>query len=145
VDRNALVAQEVELWDRTPFEPQQAVRGRGVDCKGLPAGIARELGFPEAQSLYARFVEYDLKRKHGLPYKLFVEGMAALFDRTDEIKPGHLLLLKVGGQPAHLAIASRNEGRAWHAQIEPNAFVKEASLRSLLKMFPLHSIWRWRD
>jgi hypothetical protein len=143
--RGDLVAQEAELWDRTPFHPQQAVRGKGVDCKMLPAGIARDLGFPEAQSIYALTTNYDLTRSNGLPTRYFLEGMAALFDRVEDIQPGDLLLLKIRGNPAHLAIASRNEGRAWHAQIAPNPYVKEASLRAMLKMFPLHSIWRWRD
>lgn len=143
--KSELVAREVELWDRTPFVPQQSARGHGCDCKGLPWGIARDLGFPEAGSFYAKFIRYDLTRKKGLPHRLLVEGFASLFDRTDEIMPGHLLLLKVGGVPAHIAIASRTTDRAWHAQIQPNAFVKEASIRSLTKMFPLHSIWAWRD
>jgi hypothetical protein len=145
VTRGDMVAAEVERWDRTPFHPQQRARGYGVDCKGLPWGVAAELGFPEAQSRYANFITYDLTARNGLPHKLLLEGMAALFDRVEEIEPGDILLLKIGGLPAHIAIASRNEGRAWHAQLGPNAFVKEASLRSLLKMFPLHSIWRWRD
>jgi hypothetical protein len=143
--KDDLVAQEVELWNRTPFEPGQACRGSGVDCKMLPAGVARDLGFPEAQSFYAVTRDYDLTRKGGLPSKLLLEGFERLFDRVQEIRPGRLLLLKVGRNPAHVAIASRREGYAWHAQIQPNAFVKEASIRSLTKVFPLHSIWAWRD
>jgi cell wall-associated NlpC family hydrolase len=146
--RGDLVAREVELWDRTPFHEQQATRGRGTDCKGLVWGVARDLGFPEADSFYATFIHYDLKKRRGLPHELLLEGMAALFDRVEDIRPGDILLLKVEAlnhRPAHLAIASRNEGRAWHAQIAPNAFVKEASLRSLLKKCPLHSVWRWRN
>lgn len=143
--RGDLVAAEVERWDRTPFHPQQRARGRGVDCKGLPWGVASELGFPEAESYYARFSTYDLNAKNGLPHELLLEGMAVLFDRVEEILPGDLLLLKVGPHPRHIAIASRNPERAWHAQIAPNAYVKEASLRALLKLFPLHSVWRWRD
>jgi hypothetical protein len=145
MSRGDLVALEVELWDRTPFHAQQAVRGKGVDCKMLPAGIARDLKFPEAESIYALTTDYDLGKRDGLPHRTLLEGMAALFDKVEDIQPGDLLLLNVKGKPAHLAIASRREGRAWHAQIEPNAYVKEASLRSLLKMFPLHSVWRWRD
>lgn len=148
MSKDAQVALEVERWNRTPFDPQQCCRGAGVDCKMLPAGIARDLGFPEAQSFYALSRDYDLTKKGGLPHKLLLEGLETLFDRVDEIRPGRILLLKVEAyrfQPAHLAIASRTEGRAWHAQISPNAFVKEASLRSLLKKCPLHSIWSWRD
>lgn len=111
----------------------------------LAVGVARDLGFPEAQSIYALTTDYDLTKRHGLPHETFLEGMAALFDRVNDILPGDLLLLNVRSKPTHLAIASRNGGRAWHAQIEPNAYVKEASLRSLFRMFPLHSVWRWRD
>lgn len=143
--KDELVALEVEKWARTPFDPGQCCRGAGVDCKMLPAGVARDLGFPEAQSVYAVTREYDLTRKDGLPHKLLLEGFRALFDRVPDIRPGRLLLLKVGPKPAHVAIASRKEGYAWHAQISPNPFVKEASIRSLLKFFPLHSIWAWRD
>ncbi len=160
MSRGDLVAREVELWDRTPFDPQQACRGAGVDCKGLPWGVARDLGFPEADSFYATFIGYDLGKRKTFPHDLLLEGMAALFDPVDVrvegdgrglkligAKPGDILLLKANGKPAHMAIVSRNEGRAWHAQIEPNDYVKEASLRSLLhpSMFPLHSVWRWRD
>lgn len=145
MSKDALVARQVELWARTPFDPAQCCRGAGVDCKMLPAGVARDLGFPEANSVYALTRDYDLTKKNGLPTRVLLEGMNALFDRVADIRPGRLLLLRWRGTPAHLAIASRREGFAWHAQIEPNAFVKEASLRSLLKVFPLHSVWAWRD
>lgn len=159
--KNELVAAEVETWNRTPFHPQQAVRGRGVDCKMLPAGIARDLGFPEAQSFYALTTGYSLNKRNGLPHRLLLEGLSALFDQVPVTQegdgrglrligavPGDILLLKVQAlsyRPSHLAIVSRRDGHAWHAQIEPNDFVKEASLRSLLKKCPLHSVWRWRD
>lgn len=145
--RGEIVATEVAKWNRTPFHEQQATRGRGCDCKGLLWGIARDLGFPEAESFYARFIAYDLKQKRGLPHELLREGLDALFDRVVpvNIEPGDVLLLKLGPLPGHLAIASLVPGRAWHAQIEPNDYVKEASLRSLLKMFPLVAVFRWRN
>jgi len=133
---------EVREWIGTPFHPHAAAKGAGCDCKGLLWGAARELGFPEAESTYALDIGYDFKR---LPGARLVEGFRTIFDPVEEIRPGRVLLLKWQGQPGHIAIASRREGYAWHAQIEPNAFVKEASLRSLLSLFPLHSLWRWRD
>lgn len=147
ISRDAAVAREVESWAGTPFREQAAQKGVGCDCKGLLWGIARDLGFPEAESFYARFIHYDLSTKSGLPHELLVEGFEALFDRADEIAPGRILLLKRGSVPSHIAIASRNEGRTWHAQIGAKDWVKEASIRSLThpSMFPLHSIWRWRD
>lgn len=140
--KDELVAVEVERWAKTPFVPKQATRGRGVDCRGLLYGIARDLGFPEAESVYALDIGYDFRR---LPGKRLVEGFDSIFERTNQIAPGRPLLLKWQGQPGHIAIASRREGYAWHAQIEPNAFVKEASLRSLLSLFPLFQAYRWRD
>jgi hypothetical protein len=71
----------------TPFVPQQAVKGKGCDCKGLIWGAARELGFPEADTPYAQFVHYDLGRRDGIPSALLKQGMAALFDRADLPSP----------------------------------------------------------
>jgi hypothetical protein len=142
--RGDMVAAALSGWDRTPFHDFARAKGKGCDCKGLLWGVAEELGFPEAQSSYARHTAYSLTRKRGIPADTLLEGFEALFDRADDFAPGNVLLLKIGSQPKHIAICSR-EGRAYHAQIAPNAFVKEASLRSLLKMFPLHSIWKWRD
>lgn len=147
ISKDEAVALEVERWAGTPFKDQASQKGVGCDCKGLLWGVARDLGFPEAESFYAAFIHYDLGSKRGLPHGLLVEGFEALFGRADEIKPGRILLLNRGGKPSHIAIASRNEGRAWHAQIGPKDWVKEASIKALThpSMFPLHSVWRWRD
>jgi cell wall-associated NlpC family hydrolase len=104
-------------------------------------GVARELGFPEAESLYAKVADYSPTRP--VPSALLKEGIAAIFDPVEEMQPGDILLLKVGGRPSHIAIYS-GEGRAIHAQIGPKNWVKEASLRALLKKFPMDSVWRWR-
>jgi hypothetical protein len=144
VTRGEMVAQALPGWKGTPFHPVARIKGKGCDCKGLLWGIADELGFPEAQSDYARRTGYSLTTKRGIPSDELVEGFKSLFDPADDFAPGNVLLLKIGGDPKHIAICS-TEGRAYHAQIDPNPYVKEASLRSLLKMFPLHSIWRWRD
>jgi cell wall-associated NlpC family hydrolase len=128
--RGELVAAEAREWIGTPFHDQASVKGVGCDCKGLVWGVARELGFPEADSFHARFVHYDLHRKGGVPTGLLKEGMAAL-------------LLNHGGKVQHMAIALDN-GRAVHAQVSPKAWVKEASLRALLRLCPLDSAWRWR-
>ncbi len=142
VDRGALVAAEARTWIGTRFVWQASSKGHGCDCKGLVWGVARELGFPEADSLYAQIADYSPSRP--VDGKLLREGMAAVFDPADKPIPGDVLLLKLGRNPSHLAIYV-GDGRAVHAQIGPKDWVKETRLEALMKLFPLDSIWRWRD
>jgi cell wall-associated NlpC family hydrolase len=138
----ARVVKEAREWVGTPFAWGQSVKGVGCDCKGLVQGVARELGRKEAESFYATFSSYRPERP--IPSALLVEGMAKVFKRVAEPKAGDVLLLKVHGAPAHLAIVLDN-GRAVHAHGSgPREAVKETRLEVLLKIFPLHSAWRWR-
>jgi NlpC/P60 family putative phage cell wall peptidase len=140
--RGELVAAQAREWLGTPFIWQASQRGVGCDCKGLLWGVARELGFPEAESLYAKVADYSPTRP--VPSALLKQGFAAIFDPVEEMRPGDVLLVKLGNRASHIAIVS-GEGRAIHAQIGPKNWVKETSLRALLKLFPLDSAWRWRD
>lgn len=101
-------------WIGTPFHWGAALRGVGCDCKGLLAGVARELGRPEAESFEAGFSGYGC---HADPAALKA-GMARLFDRVlvgagtnvacgsmpPSAEPGDILLLTIGRHPRHLAI-----------------------------------------
>jgi cell wall-associated NlpC family hydrolase len=138
--RGELVAKEAMEWIGTPFHWQAAQKGVGCDCKGLVWGVARELGFPEAETFYATVADYG----RNVPSDLLREGMAAVFAKVDSVRAGDVLLLRVRGKAQHLAIAL-NEARAVHAQLAPRDWVKETSLRALTKLCPVDSIWRWRD
>lgn len=145
--RGALVAAEAREWIGTPFVWQASQKGVGCDCKGLVWGVARELGFPEASTFYARVANYAQNKP--VPSALLKEGMAAVFDPVrGEPGLGDVLLLKIGQppvHPAHLAIVSGDD-RAIHAQLSGSReWVKETRLAALLKLNPLHSAWRWRD
>lgn len=135
----SLVAAEARAWVGTPFEWQASRKGVGCDCKGLVAGVARELGLREADSLHARMASYPRRVDSGL----LREGLAAVFDRADEPAEGDVLLLCVRGKPQHLAICAGIS--AIHAQIAPAARVKETRLAALLRLAPIDSIWRWRS
>jgi NlpC/P60 family putative phage cell wall peptidase len=141
--RGELVAAEAREWLGTPFRWQQSQKGVGCDCKGLLWGVARELGFPEAESLYAQVADYSPTRP--VPSALLKEGLAAIFDPVEEMRPGDVLLLRArpGAPPSHIAIVS-SETQAIHAQIGSKDWVKETKLRALLKTCPLVCIWRWR-
>ena len=142
--RGELVAAEAREWLGTPFAWQQSAKGKGCDCKGLLWGVARELGFPEAESLYAKVADYSPTRP--VPSALLKEGFAAIFDPVEEMRVGDILLLRttIGGPAGHIAIVV-SEDSAIHAQIASKDWVKETKLRALLKVCPLVSIWRWRD
>jgi cell wall-associated NlpC family hydrolase len=146
--RGELVAAEAREWLGTKFIWQASCKGVGCDCKGLLWGVARELGFPEAESLYAKVSDYSPTRP--VPSALLKEGMAAIFDPVspDDIRAGDVLLLKIGRpaiHPAHIAIVTA-EDRAIHAQGSgEKEWVKEIRLAALLKICPLDSAWRWRD
>lgn len=143
----SLVALEAKAHCGTPFRWQSSVKGVGCDCKGLVASVARELGRPEADSLYAISADYRIDR--GVPTARLREGLAALFDRVDlaadALRDGDVLLLRLNGAAQHLAIVTEGGARAVHAQIAPSDKVKETNLELLLKACPLHSAWRWRD
>jgi cell wall-associated NlpC family hydrolase len=135
------IADEAREWVGTPFVWGQSTKGAGCDCKGLVAGVAKELGRAEAESFYATFGGYRADRP--VPSKLLVEGFSKLFRRVKTMKPGDVLLLKHGGRAGHMAIFVGND-RAVHAYPGIRASVKERDLRVLFHKFPLHSIWRFR-
>jgi cell wall-associated NlpC family hydrolase len=132
------IAAEAVEWVGTPFVWGQSVKQVGCDCKGLVAGVFRELGRPEADSFYATFSHYRADRP--VPSTLLVEGFESLFDRVNDVKPGRILLLNHAGHPGHMAIAVSEE-RAVHAFPGRRSEVSERDLAVLFHKFPPHSIW----
>lgn len=136
------VAAEALDWVDTPFKWGQSTKGQGCDCKGLVAGIARQLDLPEAHSFYATFANYRVDRAP--PADLLIEGMANLFDRSATMQMGDILLLRNGTAPSHMAIYV-GHGRVVHAYPGQKSKVQSRPIEVLLHKYPLHSIWRWRQ
>lgn len=133
------VAAKAEEWIGVPFRWQGAVRA-GCDCKGLCAGVARELGRAEAVSVEALAGDYGGK----VDARRLKAGLARLFDQVTARQPGDLLLLKLSGQAQHLAICAPLPGK-------PSRVI-EAMCRGPMKVRPsrwpdsaVDSIWRWRS
>lgn len=139
--RGELLAAELPNWEGTPFHPHARAKGAGVDCKGLLWGACAELGFPEAESEYARFISYSLNKSKGIPASHLFEGFKALFDPADGSQPGDILLCNVGKAPGHIAIAN-GQGRAWNSI--PGSGVRLRKTETVFRKFPLHSAWRLR-
>lgn len=135
------IAAEAMEWVGTPFKWGQSVKGVGCDCKGLLAGVFRQLNRPEAESFYADFANYRADRP--VPSALLLEGFGRLFIRADDLTAGRILLLNYGGAPAHMAIHIGND-RAVHAYHGHQGKVRDRDLRVLLHSFPLHSVWQCR-
>jgi hypothetical protein len=122
--------------------------------------VARELGLPEADSVYGLHASHRPDRP--VPTGLLKQGLAALFDPVDpsDLMAGDVLLIDLNGRTQHLAIVTGTEcprgqaceragkgtpcGSAVHAQISPADRVKETRLHALLKEHRLNSAWRWR-
>ena len=136
----AMIAAEAETWIGTPFMWQARCKGAGADCKGLIAGVARACGRAEADSLEALAGDYGAK----VPVLRLKAGLAALFDRAEQIEAGYVLLLIVGGAPQHLAIAAPTDAQpsrtiqALHCGPRQTVAIRQPRAT-------VHSIWRWRE
>ena len=138
------VVAEARAWVGTPAHWQQSVKGVGCDCKGLIAGVARELGRPEADSLFARKADY---REGRIDTQLLRGGLAALFDRVSGAQRGDIMLLLIGGLPQHLAFVVDADLAG-----QPSAMIQctvggrlGVRERRVLPQDRIDSVWRWRE
>ncbi len=135
------VAAQAEEWIDIPFRWQGAVRA-GCDCKGLVAGVARELNRPEADSVEALAGDYGGK----VDARRLKAGLARLFVQVPKElrQPGDLLLCKYAGAAQHLAIftpTDKRPNRAIEAMPSGPGKVRPADW----SLHRIDSVWRWRD
>ena len=132
------IVAEARSWAGPPFKWQQAAKGQGCDCKGLVAGVARNVGRPEGASVYALMTtEY----RRAVPADLLRKGLSDLLDEVTDMQPGDVLLMQVGGKAQHLGIYT-GEGRMIHTYAKGPRRVIEVPLDPL---WPVVAIFRWRD
>lgn len=139
-DLASRIVREARSWIDTPFQGQQSCKGVGCDCKGLVVGVARALDMPEAQSRWARIVDYQ-----SADGRLLIEGLAEMMDPVPDrasVQPGDLLLVLLRGKPQHLAIYT-GENRMIHTLYSGPSRVRETPM-GRLHWNAVHSIWRWR-
>lgn len=150
----AAVVAEAMRWIDTPFEPQQACRGAGCDCKGLIVGVARELDLPAARSSFAAIADYQL-----VDSALLVRGLEETMDRVARREPGQfladadalpgdLLLIDLKDQwgrmkPQHMAIYAR-ENRMIHTLFYAGLQKVRCDRIGSAWWRRVDSIWRWR-
>ncbi|MBS7669326.1 NlpC/P60 family protein [Croceicoccus gelatinilyticus] len=125
-------------WIGTPFAWGQSAKGVGCDCKGLVAGVARELDLPGAGSFEANFAGYGARVRPDV----LKAGMVAVFDRARDVREGAVLLLKVAGRTQHLAIYA-GQGRMIHCYSAGPMRVIEVPMGHVWAR-AVDSIWNWR-
>lgn len=136
-DLRVRLVTEARTWEGTPFAWQQSAKGQGCDCKGLIAGIAREVGVPEGQSPEALMMgDY-----HGrVPTGELRQGLRRLFDKVTEAQPADVLLMNFRGKPQHLAMYL-GDGLMIHChqrQRDPRTRIER------VRWCDVASIWGWR-
>lgn len=139
VTRADIIAEANE-WLGTPFHWQQSAKGAGCDCKGLVAGVARELGMPEGRSLYASM---QASADGRVDTALLRKGIEEVMIPVDDPQPGDVLLLKMAGKPQHMAILI--DGRIIHTYAKGPDKVISTPLAVALRAWPLDSAWTWRS
>ena len=100
IRREDIVAEALS-WCGTPHLWQASRKGVGCDCKGLVAGVARELGMPEAESLYANMHSYNTL----VDAYLLRRGLEETLRHTQDPQPGDVILMLMGNKPQHLGIS----------------------------------------
>ncbi len=132
------IVREARAWIGTPFVWQASAKGRGCDCKGLVVGVARELGLPEAASLYAQMARY-----RDVDVRLLRAGLDATLIATRKPERGDVLLLTVGGKPQHLAIMTE-PGRMVHTYGKGPSCVVEVPMGRVWAA-AIAGAWTWSN
>ena len=92
-------------WIDVPWRKVGSTR-LGVNCLGLPVGVAREMGgFEELVSLG----EVQATFAAPLTPRMMVDGMKKHMKeiKVPEAQPGDLLLFRIGDRPNHIAILTK--------------------------------------
>jgi len=134
-----LIIAEARSWIGTPFHWEASVKGVGCDCKGLVAGVARNLGRPEAATAFANATAYHRQ----VDTKLLRRGLESLFDLAATPSPGDVLLLTVGGRAQHMAIMTA-PGRMIHTYGKGPRCVIEVPMGNIW-VSAIDSAWSWRE
>ena len=104
IARTQIVAT-TRTWLGTPFQHQGRIKGRGVDCVGLPLCVMAELGVTDLLADYRNYPSQPTGRV------VHEECQRRLIEKTmAEMLPGDLLTLRVPTVPCHTAIITDLNG-----------------------------------
>lgn len=117
------ILRVAQTWLGTRWQHQAYVRGVGTDCIGLIAGVALELGLPEARAWAADPTQHNYGREPQ-PAALLANAVQFLdpISLNTEL-PGDVLLLRFSREPQHFAILSSTD-RIVHAYAQARRVIE---------------------
>lgn len=130
-------------WIGTPVKWEASLKGKGCDCRGLLAGVARELGRPEANEIEANLVGYAGR----IDEAKLLAGLDRLFNPIAVPGAGDILALRLPDRfgrrrVQHLAIHA-GDGRMIHAYFGDPALVCEVPIGGFWGR-RIAGAWAWR-
>lgn len=128
--RQAIV-DEAKTWLETPYHHQGRVKGVGVDCAQLVAGIAEALGFIEPGTA----IPHDYSPEwhiHNREEVLLANLRAFGCTEVEAPELGDILCFKYGRAVGHLGIYA-GDGMMVHAAIQTGRVVLNTLSPNLLK------------
>lgn len=129
------IVDKAREWIGTPYHHHQAVKGLGVDCLGLVASVAVELGIEGDYSPQA-FLPYSGYGRNPNPSQM-VKGMKAFLIPIENPQIGDIAWIESRpNMPSHLAIKSGD-----NTIIHACAIVKKV-IESTLTERP-HTWWKY--
>lgn len=96
----ASIVFEARTWLDTPFHHQGRVKGVGVDCAGLPIGVAKACGLT-----WADVTGYGRVPRHGVFQAVVQSTLQRIF--VQEVLPGDLMVFAWRAEPQHIALVSQ--------------------------------------
>lgn len=126
------IVAEARSWIGTPFHHQQCVKGHGVDCIQLVAGVGSALGLCErihaSKSTYRR-----------LPSpRTLLAGLESALVRVTELLPGDVVAIEWrAGLPTHVGIFTE-EDTIIHSMESMGGVIETRT-----EYLSIHSFWRF--
>ena len=106
ITREAIVA-EARSWIGTRWLHQASLKGKGCDCIGLVAGVARNVGIPEALQ-FQRDIRYQGYGRTP-DSRLLREAVSKYLEPTEDPQPGDVILMRFDAEPQHFGILSKRD------------------------------------
>lgn len=100
------IIREADEWIGTPWQHQACVKGAGVDCAMLVAGVARNVGLLSEEEMKT-IPNYPKDWHFHQDFALLPYIMEQLNCKEKDIRykrPGDILVFKIGRVPSHLGI-----------------------------------------